>query len=100
GATSAALIEENDAVFLRIEEATILRTATSPWSAMYKGNGNALRSAALFNVQAMEFVNLDVTAAVRLDVWVENQHGEGFRPGEPRAFHTRSAGKRYARYGC
>jgi hypothetical protein len=66
----AALVEENDAVKLRIEEAPMDRVAPRPRSAMQEDGGQALGVAAFLQVDIMA-LNQQSLAGVGLDRGVE-----------------------------
>ena len=70
-APASALVEQDDAVTRRIEEAPRLRVAACPRSAMQEHHRLAFRVAALFVVDPMQVGNLEETRIVGLDVGIE-----------------------------
>ena len=66
-AAGAALIEQDDAVAVGIEEPTVDRGASRARTAMQEDDGNAVRIAALLPVHRMDGVEPQHAAAIRFD---------------------------------
>jgi len=70
-APGAALLKENHAISLRIEETAVVRDQSGSWSTVQKDDGLSIRSAALLVVKLMLRRHSDVSTVVRLEFGVQ-----------------------------
>src|SRR6186713_1465024 len=72
--TGAPLVENDDAVCVRIEVAPVIRNGSCTWSTVEEDGGRPLWVAALFVVERMNRGYVEHPAVVRLDLWVVGAH--------------------------
>src|SRR5690348_18167895 len=71
-AAGSSLIEEDDAIGVRIEEATVVGNESGPWSTVQKDDWLSVRRAALFVIELVHIGHSDVSAIVGFDLVVES----------------------------
>src|SRR3954465_8627922 len=79
-ASAAALVEEDDAVSCRIEEAARAIVTTGTAAAMYEERGLAAWVAAFLEVQFMRIGNSEISSTVRVQRRVQRAHPRGRGP--------------------
>ena len=74
GASTAALVEQDNPVLLRIKKTTVSFTASRTRTTMYEQHWQAIFAAALLKVNLMPVINLQVPGSVRLDGGIQGSH--------------------------
>jgi hypothetical protein len=77
-APAAALIEQHDAIFLRVEELAVPRLDAAAGPAVHEQHRLAVGIAALLDVQLVQFRNLEALGPIRLDGGIGLRHGRLF----------------------
>jgi len=119
GLPATALVEQHDAIALRVEKPPVHRLATGPWPTVQEQHRQALRAAAFLDVQGMQIVHgvqgMQIVhgkplGGVWFDVGKERAHGNsgvgaegvevepaagGFYAQSARTRHPTSAGRAF-----
>ena len=74
-ATSAALIEQDDAIDIRVEEAAMIGLATGTGTAMHEQGRQPIGIATLLHIQGMGGINRKLVGAVGLNFGKQLAHG-------------------------
>ena len=75
GTTAATLIERDDAVKVRVEEATTQRITTTAWATVNEHNRQALRRPTLVDVKHMRRFDRQLMPGVGFDLRIQGLHG-------------------------
>lgn len=83
GASRAALVHQDGAVFLGVEKAPVVRLAAGAGTAVQIDHRQALRVAAFLHVEVV-VVPFEMMGGVRFDGWVERFHSGHWRARRPK----------------
>jgi hypothetical protein len=74
GAAGATLVDQDDAIFLRVEESTVLFAAPGARPAVHEQDGHALVDAAFLDVERVAVADIEAVAGVGTNGGIKLSH--------------------------
>jgi hypothetical protein len=65
--TTAALIEQDDTIYFRVEKRSVIGLGSGAGTAVHEYHRNTVRHSRLFHIQYMRFVDFQPVSGIRLN---------------------------------